>query len=56
MGRKGSYADKPVKGPGRKAKKQGAPVLKSEFKGKFYIWFIIFVCSWVLWKQKKLKA
>lgn len=40
MGRKGSYADRPVKGPGRKAKKQGAPVLKSEFKGKLRKIFI----------------
>lgn len=25
MGRKGNYADRPVKGPGRKAKKQPEP-------------------------------
>lgn len=33
MGRKGSFAERPVKGPGRKAKKQGPPVLTKGFKG-----------------------
>lgn len=40
MGRKGLYADKPVKGPGRKAKKQGAPQLKKQFKGMHFLAFI----------------
>lgn len=34
MGRKGLFAEKPKKGPGRKAKKQGAPQLTRQFKGK----------------------
>lgn len=34
MGRKGLFAEKPKKGPGRKAKKQGPPVLSRQFKGK----------------------
>lgn len=33
MGRKGSFAERPVKGPGRKTKKQGPPVLTKGFKG-----------------------
>ena len=33
MGRKGLFAERPVKGPGRKAKKQGPPVLIKKFKG-----------------------
>lgn len=35
MGRKGEFAEKPKKGPGRKAKKQGPPQLTRQFKGKF---------------------
>lgn len=35
MGRKGLFAEKPKKGPGRKAKKQGDPQLTRQFKGKF---------------------
>lgn len=34
MGRKGVFAEKPKKGPGRKAKKQGPPKLTRQFKGK----------------------
>lgn len=34
MGRKGVFAEKPKKGPGRKAKKQGPPLLTRQFKGK----------------------
>lgn len=34
MGRKGAFAEKPKKGPGRKAKKQGPPQLTRGFKGK----------------------
>lgn len=37
MGRKGLYAEKPKKGPGRKAKKQGPPVLTRQFKGNLSI-------------------
>lgn len=37
MGRKGLFAEKPKKGPGRKAKKQGPPVLSRQFKGKIII-------------------
>lgn len=36
MGRKGLFAEKPKKGPGRKAKKQGPPVLSRQFKGKSF--------------------
>ncbi|KAJ6644074.1 hypothetical protein Bhyg_09040 [Pseudolycoriella hygida] len=32
MGRKGSFAERPIKGPGPKAKKQGPPVLIKSFK------------------------
>ena len=35
MGRKGLYAEKPKKGPGRKSKKQGPPELTRGFKGNF---------------------
>lgn len=41
MGRKGLFAEKPIKGPGRKAKKQGAPVLNKQFKGIYCL--IIFI-------------
>lgn len=34
MGRKVNYDEKPKKGPGRKARKQGDPVLPSKLKGK----------------------
>lgn len=34
MGRKGLFAEKPKKGPGRKARKQEAPKLTRQFKGK----------------------
>lgn len=37
MGRKAEFAEKPVKGPGRKAKKQGPPVLAKSFKGKIVV-------------------
>lgn len=37
MGRKGLFAEKPIKGPGRKAKKQGAPVLNKNFKGMYSV-------------------
>lgn len=33
MGRKGLFAEKPKKGPGRKAKKQKPPQLTRQFKG-----------------------
>lgn len=36
MGRKGEFAEKPKKGPGRKAKKQGPPQLTRQFKGKLF--------------------
>lgn len=39
MGRKGLFAEKPKKGPGRKAKKQGPPVLSRQFKGKTLLHF-----------------
>lgn len=46
MGRKGEFAEKPKKGPGRKAKKQGPPQLTRQFKGKlllkFYLCVILF--------------
>lgn len=42
MGRKGAFAEKPKKGPGRKTKKQGPPVLSRGFKGKnIYILFCL---------------
>lgn len=34
MGRKGNFADKPPKGPGRKARKQPVPALISGAEGK----------------------
>lgn len=40
MGRKGLFAEKPKKGPGRKAKKQGPPVLSRQFKGKSSIFIL----------------
>lgn len=33
MGRKGNYADRPKKGPGRKTKKQGNPTFSKELLG-----------------------
>lgn len=36
MGRKGEFTEKPKKGPGRKAKKQGPPQLTRQFKGKLF--------------------
>lgn len=40
MGRKVNYDEKEKKGPGRKAKKQGDPLIPSKLKGKnaFEIW------------------
>lgn len=37
MGRKGAFAEKQKKGPGRKAKKQGAPVLSKQLKGTLFL-------------------
>jgi len=34
MGRKAEYSEKPKKGPGRKARKQGAPVFRKQSFGK----------------------
>lgn len=41
MGRKGLFAEKPVKGPGRKSRKQGPPVLRRGFQGMALIVQII---------------
>ena len=34
MGRKGNFAEKQVRGPGRKTKKQGEPVFNKKLIGK----------------------
>lgn len=43
MGRKGLFAEKPKKGPGRKAKKQGPPVLSRQFKGNLISFRFYFI-------------
>lgn len=52
MGRKGLFAEKPKKGPGRKAKKQGPPVLSRQFKGKS---FHHFSCFFRIFSQHRRK-
>lgn len=42
MGRKGQFAEKPKKGPGRKTKKQGAPQFQKQFIGMFEFPYKIF--------------
>lgn len=41
MGRKGNYAERPKKGPGRKMKKQGNPSFSKELLGIFIQFFLI---------------
>lgn len=38
MGRKGNYAERPKKGPGRKSKKQGNPVFSKPILGNLKIY------------------
>lgn len=43
MGRKGNYADRPKKGPGRKMKKQGDPAFSKEQLGTFLYLLLFYV-------------